>query len=249
MKSMLITGANRGLGLGMIRAVLNLPKENVPRNIVAVCRKPDQAKELKELADQNKNIQILQLESKEFDKFPAFATQVGEVLKDGGLDLLINNAGVGSRFHRIGMIKSEELIDTYIVNTVAPIMLTKALLPLLKQAAEKNGSAAPGVPKAAIVNLSSILGSMKLNGDGGHYSYRCSKAALNAATISMKVDLKGTGICAVALHPGWVKTEMGGPKAPLEVNDACSRIVKTVFGLTEQHNGGFYDLDGKIMPW
>lgn len=75
------------------------------------------------------------------------------------------------------------------------------------------------------------------------------QAALNAATVSMKVDLKGTGICAVALHPGWVQTEMGGPKAPLQVPDACQRIVNTIVNLKEEHNGGFWDLDGKKMPW
>ncbi|KAF6206158.1 hypothetical protein GE061_017383, partial [Apolygus lucorum] len=213
------------------------------------CSKSPSSTELNELADQNKNIHILQLESKEFDKYETFAAQVGEVLKDNGLDLLINNAGIAGSFRRIGLIKSGELMETYVVNTIAPIMLTKALLPLLKQAAEKNVGAAPGVPRATIVNISSILASMKLNGDGGHYSYRCSKAALNAATVSMKVDLKDTGICAVALHPGWIKTQMGGPKAPLEVDKACSRIIKTVFGITDQHNGGFYDLDGKNLPW
>ncbi|CAB0012926.1 unnamed protein product [Nesidiocoris tenuis] len=137
MKSMLITGANRGLGFGMIKAILNQPKENVPQIIVAACRKPDEANELQALAAENSNIRILQLESKDLDRYPAFTKEVADIVKDGGLDLLINNAGIGSRFHRIGMVKSDELIETFTVNTVGPIMLTKVNLPLFSFSKEK----------------------------------------------------------------------------------------------------------------
>lgn len=123
-----------------------------------------------------------------------------------------------------------------------------------------------GVQKAAIINMSSMLGSVELNTTGGLYPYRCSKvqvkscyyiyrnscifqAALNIASKSLSLDLKDDGILVTCLHPGWVKTDLGGNNAPMEINDSVSSIVKLLYNLNEQHNGGFYDFDGKSMPW
>lgn len=100
-------------------------------------------------------------------------------------------------------------MDTFAVNTVAPLMLSKAFVPLLKQASNVNKTAPLGVQRAVIVNMSSVLGSIKLNTDGSLYHYRLTKSGLNAATKSLSIDLKNDGILAVNIHPGWVKTDMG----------------------------------------
>lgn len=106
-----------------------------------------------------------------------------------------------------------------------------------------------GVGRAAIINMSSILGSIEENKQGGMYAYRLSKTALNAATKSMSVDLKGDKICCVALHPGWVKTDLGGSHAPLEIDSSCNEMIQTMFNLNESHNGTFIQYDGKKLAW
>lgn len=126
-----------------------------------------------------------------------------------------------------------------------------------------------GVGRAAVVNMSSILGSIGSNAEGGMYSYRASKvveresekyyffklffdflqSALNAATKSMSIDFKDSKILCVSMHPGWVKTDMGGKQAPLDIDTSCKTMVNTVIGLNESNNGTFLQYDGKSLPW
>lgn len=247
MNSILITGCNRGLGLGLIKCFLKLPTP--PRHVIATCRNLQQAEELKSLAEQHSNLHVLQIDLKAVDQYDEFAKQVETIVQDSGLNVLFNNAGVSPKSTRLNFVKTEDLTDTFMTNVVAPIMLTKALVPLLKKAAEVNASAPVGPTKACIVNMSSILGSIEANSDGGLYAYRTSKTALNSATKSMSIDLKGNQIMAVAMHPGWVRTDMGGSKAPLSVEQSCAKMVQTVLGLGEKHNGGFLQYDGKELPW
>lgn len=154
------------------------------------------------------------------------------------------------------------------------IPFLQALLPLIKTASEKNKSYT-GVNKAIIVNMSSILGSISLNDQGGFYPYRTSKvnlllfkkyykiyytyiklpikfcfqAAINVATKSLSIDLKTSGILTVSIHPGWVKTAMGGANAPLEVEQSVTGICNFLKTINESHNGGFFDYEGKVLPW
>lgn len=106
-----------------------------------------------------------------------------------------------------------------------------------------------GVQRATIVNMSSMLGSIQDNGQGGLYAYRMSKTALNMATKSMSIDLKNEQILCVAMHPGWVKTDMGGLNAPLTIDTSCNQMVNTIFELNETHNGTFIQYDGKSLAW
>lgn len=239
MNSILITGCNRGLGLGLIKCFLKLPTP--PRHVIATCRNLQQAEELKSLAEQHSNLHVLQIDLKAVDQYDNFAKEVETIVQDNGLNVLFNNAGVSPKSTRLNFVKTEDLTDTFMTNVVAPIMLTKA--------AEVNVSAPIGPTKACIVNMSSILGSIAANSDGGLYAYRTSKSALNSATKSMSIDLKGNQIMAVAMHPGWVRTDMGGSKAPLSVEQSCAKMVQTVIGLGEKHNGGFLQYDGKELPW
>lgn len=122
-------------------------------------------------------------------------------------------------------------------------------MPLLKQAASVNSTKPLGSEKALVVNISTFLASISLNNDGGLYPYRCSKAALNMATKSMSVDLKKDQILVTAIHPGWVKTDMGGKNAPLEVETSTSSILDFIQNINETHNGGFYQYDGAALNW
>lgn len=120
---------------------------------------------------------------------------------------------------------------------------------MLKKASKLNKDQPLGTSRAAILNMSSILASMKLNTDGSLYHYRTSKAAMNSFTKSLSVDLKNDGIVSVALHPGWIKTDLGGPKAPLEVEPSCDTMIETILKIDKSHNGGFLQFDGKVLPW
>lgn len=97
--------------------------------------------------------------------------------------------------------------------------------------------------------MSSILGSIDANVEGGLYAYRTSKCSLNAATKSMSIDLRDHQIMCVSMHPGWVRTDMGGAKAPLDVDTSCSQMIDTICQLNETHNGGFIQYDGKPLKW
>ncbi|XP_045491043.1 C-factor [Colias croceus] len=244
MKSVLITGANRGLGLGMVKFVL---KNNKAENVFATCR--NTSEELKAISQEHNNLHILNLDVTDTSQFDDVATQVAKVMGGQGLNLLINNAGVTTRFTKLNLVKADQLLENLTVNTVAPIMLTKALVPLLKQAAEANSGKPMGAEKAAVINMSSILGSIAQNDQGGFYPYRCSKAALNAATKSMSIDLKKDAILVASMHPGWVKTDMGGKNAPLDVDTSVGGIFTTIDKLGENDTGKFLQYDGSELPW
>lgn len=249
MNSILITGCNRGLGLGLVKSLIK--HEKSPKYIFATCRNIDAANELRTLAASNKNIHLLQIDLKDFDKYPKVFKQVEDVVKDEGLNVLFNSAGISPRSSFLGLkaLKANELIDTYTVNVVAPLMLTKAFVPLLKKASDNNKSAELGVSRAVIINMSSILGSIASNVEGSLYHYRVTKSGVNAATKSLSIDLKNDKIMVTAMHPGWVKTDMGGPKAPLEIEQSCDSMVNTIFNLKPSHNGAFIQYDGKSLPW
>lgn len=244
MQTVLITGANRGLGLGMVKY---LTKQNTAKTIIATCRTVSE--ELRTLSADNNNVVILNLDVKNTASFGDFSTEVSKVVGNQGLNLLINNAGVTTKFTKLPFVKAEQLLENLTVNTIAPVMLTKTLLPILKQAADANSDKPMGGHRAAVINMSSILGSIAQNDQGGFYPYRCSKAALNAASKSMSVDLKKDNILVAAMHPGWVKTDMGGKNAHLDVETSVSGIFKTIDKLSEPDTGKFLNYDGTELPW
>ncbi|CAH0718745.1 unnamed protein product, partial [Brenthis ino] len=244
MKTALITGANRGLGLGMVKY---LTKHNKAENIFATCRR--QSEELTQISQEHKNLHILHLDVTDMKQITDVASQMTKIIGDRGLNLLINNAGVSTKFTKLGLVKAEQLLENLNVNAIAPIMLTKALLPLLKQASEANCDKPMGSQRAAVINMSSILGSIAQNDQGGFYPYRCSKAALNAASKSMSIDLKKDQIVVVSMHPGWVKTEMGGKNAPLDVETSVTGIFDTIEKLRQEDTGKFFQYNGSELPW
>ncbi|XP_068629417.1 C-signal [Battus philenor] len=244
MKTVLITGANRGLGLGMVKYLISQRKAE---RIFATCR--NASEELSKLSAEHSNLHILHLDVKKFDTFGDFATKIQKLLSNDGLNLLVNNAGVSTKFTKLSLVKEDQLMDNFTVNTVAPIMLTKTLLPFLIQAADANNDKPVGAHRAAVINMSSVLGSIAQNDQGGFYPYRCSKAALNAATKSMSLDLRKNQILVACVHPGWVRTDMGGKNAPLDVDTSISGIFNTIYKLGEDDSGKFLQYDGSELPW
>jgi NAD(P)-dependent dehydrogenase (short-subunit alcohol dehydrogenase family) len=154
------------------------------------------------------------------------------------IDILLNNAGVLPEDQAFGTIEAELLIDTFKINTVAPFILAEGLFKNIAASSLK-----------VIANMSSVMGSIDQNSSGGNYAYRSTKAALNAITKSMAIDLKPHGIKVVTLHPGWVQTDMGGPNASLTPADSVNSIRKLLAKLSPADSGAFMRYDGSKLTW
>lgn len=244
-KSIFITGCNRGIGLEFVKQFQSL--NDPPKNIFATCRSLESASELKNLAAaQYSNLHLIEVDLNNHERFGQVVSEVEEKLEGQGLNLLINNAGVMDR-STLDQVTAEGMIDVYNTNVVAPLMLTKALLPLIRRAAAQ--SKIQDVTKPFIVNISSGAGSITSNTWSTMYPYRPSKAALNMVTKSLSIDLTDDGIRAVALHPGWVKTDMGGKDATLTVEKSVQGLITVIASLDEANNGGFFDFRGSALPW
>lgn len=229
MKS-LITGANRGIGLEYVRQLLESSEQ-----VFATCRNPSEAKKL--LALQKKHaekLSIIKLDIRMEDDLTSALEQVSQVTDS--LDLLINNAGIYPRGERLGTLNSEQMMAAFQNNTVAPILVVQAFQKLLSKAQGK------------VVNISSRMGSLALAGNSSH-SYRASKAALNMYSRILASELRDSGVIVIAMHPGWVKTDMGGQGAQLTVEASVSGQLKVINKLSLQDSGLFFGPDGEQVAW
>lgn len=217
--TVLVTGANRGLGLEHARQWVE-----AGHKVIGTARKPDEAKELKATDAEVVKLDITSDED---------IAQVAKMLEGKKLDILINNAG----YLKHGKVTREVMMKTFKVNTAGPLLLAYALEPSLKLS--KN-------PK--IVNISSSLGviSRKHN---ILPAYSISKAGLNMATANLHGKLHEQGFVVISLDPGHNKTAMGGKNAPLDPADSVRNMTKLIMGLEEKHSGGFFDQYGKEKPW
>ncbi|XP_005422815.1 uncharacterized protein LOC102032275 isoform X1 [Geospiza fortis] len=254
-RSVLVTGANRGIGLGFVQHFLRMP--NPPQWIFAGCRDPkgQRAQELQNLASKHPNIIIIPLEVSDPASIKAAAAKVGERLGGSGLNLLINNAGIAKPCS-LDNETPENMIQVYTTNTVGPMLMGQAFLPLLKKAAQGSPGSGLSCSKAAIINMSSYAGSiedMYVWEFGQVVSYRCSKAALNMLSKCQSLAYKEHGILCITFHPGWVQTDMGGGggsyKPPLTVDDSVQGMLKVLSSISEKETGTFLDWEGKVVPW
>jgi NAD(P)-dependent dehydrogenase (short-subunit alcohol dehydrogenase family) len=154
------------------------------------------------------------------------------------IDILINNAGVGGEGRSIAGLEAAELQRVMMINAIAPILVTKQLLPNLRAGRRR-----------IIVNITSQLGSIASNNGGSSYSYRGSKAALNMLTVSLANELAPDGFTCVAVHPGWVRTAMGGENAPISPQQSAKHLLDLIERLTPADNGSFLNHDGGPLPW
>lgn len=220
----LVTGSNRGLGLEFVKQLS--ARGDV---VIGTVRDVAKAKEEPEHA-----ATLVPLELSDPASIDTLPTHVG----DRAIDVLINNAGVSSDSRTLAETRMEELHRVFAVNSFAPVLVTKALLPNLRKGARK-----------LVVTVSSQLGSITNNSGGSSYAYRGSKAAVNMLTVSMHHELKGDGISCVVVHPGWVQTDMGGPNAPLKPDESVAHLIKLIDKLTTGDSGKFFNYDGSILPW
>lgn len=231
MKRVLITGSNRGLGLAFARE--NLDRGN---RVFATCRRPDEAGDLRRLREQNLDrLTILRLDVTAEETIEAAADAVADTVD--GLDLLINNAGINPE-EDLGSLDAETMLHTFHVNAVGPMLVAQGHLDLLRAGDD-----------ARIVNISSTSGSLAQKSTGGGYSYSSSKAALNMLTRAMAFDLRSEGIVVMAIHPGWVRTDMGGASAPLSPVKSAQGVLDVAFDVTLDDTGSFFRHDGRAAPW
>ncbi|WFP50287.1 SDR family oxidoreductase [Methylomonas sp. EFPC3] len=231
MQTVLITGANRGLGLEFCRQYAAAGCE-----VIAACRRPEQAAQLRALAGQYSNIEISALDVADLAQIEALAAS----LAGRKIDVLINNAGVyGDQSGRgFGKLDYQTWASTLAINVMAPVKLAECFLPHLQRS-----------EKPLIASLSSLMGSMADNTSGGSILYRSSKAGLNAAMKSLAIDLRSSGVGVLILHPGWVRTDMGGPNGLIDVEESVSGMRRLIAGFELADSGRFVKYDGSALPW
>lgn len=247
-RSVVVTGSNRGIGLGLVKSLATL--QPALDYVIAACRSPENAQELQILSKTYSNIRILPLDVVNEESRQAVVHQVEALVGESGLNCLINNAGINI-MGSLEQVTTEAMLQVYETNTVAQLMVTKAFLPLLRRAAQQHNGM--GWHRAAIINMSSISGSIQLVHEGELflkvYPYRIAKTALNMMTRCLAADLKPEGILCMSLHPGWLKTDMGGSIADMSVEEAIPCVISLLERLGEKDTGTFLDWKGEIVPW
>jgi NAD(P)-dependent dehydrogenase (short-subunit alcohol dehydrogenase family) len=228
MKTVFVSGANRGLGLEFARQYAA-----DGWRVLAGCRDPARAETLRALA----NVEVVPFDVADSRSIAVAAKR----LAGQSVDLLINNAGifgssVGDRQQSLDLVDLDVWAQVLRTNVLGPFEVTRAFLPLLA--------------KNAVVGIvSSTLGSIGNNDYGSLYAYRSSKTAVNMVGRSLAMDLKPRGIAVVLLHPGWVHTDMGGPKAPVSPVDSIAGMRQVLGSVTVASTGRFFGWDGAELPW
>ncbi|WP_429912601.1 SDR family oxidoreductase [Glycocaulis sp.] len=229
MPHMLITGANRGIGLEHTRVLLSRGW-----HVSAACRNPDKASDLKALDPGDGRLKILA-----YDAGKAAAAGALKAEVNGPIDILFANAGVfGPDEQSFGNSDFDAITRTLQVNAIAPLKLAEAFADQVAKSQLK-----------VIALQSSRMGSIADNTSGGYYAYRASKAALNAIGRSLSVDLKPKGIITLIFHPGWVKTDMGGAGGTLTVNECVEGQLDLIARANPAMNGRFFHVSGEDLDW
>uniref|UniRef100_A0A670KE77 C-factor n=1 Tax=Podarcis muralis TaxID=64176 RepID=A0A670KE77_PODMU len=250
-QSVLVTGSNQGIGLGLVSQFLMKP--NPPEWVFATSLDPEgpNGKELKKLPSTSSNHWSSQSDPV-VNFIEAAVQRVEEHVKENGLTLLINNAAILVKFTHLANETAKNMSDLYNTNTVGTLQVSQAFLPLLKVAAQRRLQEGLSCSKASIVNIASDFGSLeKMAGWGLSQviSYRCSKAAVNMLTRCQSLEYGPLGILCISIHPGWVKTSMGTCLVPTTVSESCSGILKVLSAVTDKDSGSFIDWKGRVVPW
>jgi NAD(P)-dependent dehydrogenase (short-subunit alcohol dehydrogenase family) len=231
MPNVLITGANRGLGLEFTKQYA----EDGWR-VFACCRNPDAAKELLELTAKHSNlISIHTLDVGNFNQIDELAQSFSQPI-----DILLNNAGIypASPNGKLANSDYDKWLEAFRINSLAPFKMAQAFAGQLEKGQIKK-----------IINLTSKMGSIEDNTSGGSYLYRSSKTALNMIIKSLSFELAPKGISTIVLHPGWVQTDMGGPNGLINAQQSVNGMRKVIDKLTLADSGKFFAYDGKVIPW
>jgi len=235
METFLITGANRGLGLELVRELAARPDFFV---IAAIHLNATQ--DLLNIAEQNPDrVMITRMDVGDQKSILATAGEVSAKIPQ--LDVLINNAAIHppAQEQSFEAATRDQMMEVFQMNAVGPLLVVRAFLELLKKS-----------PRPRIINISSERGSMTWQvGHNGYYSYSMSKAGLNMLTRLLAVDLQPYNVTTITVHPGWMRTKMGGAKAALSPAESAHGILELTNHLTPEQNGGFYKWNGETHPW
>lgn len=227
MTTILVTGANRGIGLEFVRQYAD------GASIIACCRKPAEAKELNALAT-SKDVRVMELDTGDASS----AARLGRALKGEAVDILINNAGVyGPDKQSAAHSDYEGFAETFRINSIGPLIVSQALHANLMAGRDKK-----------LIVLTSKMGSIS-DSSGGALAYRASKAAVNMIMHGLALDWAKDGILVGILHPGWVKTDMGGRGAMITPEESVRGLRQRIAELTPKTSGHFFDYLGKDIAW
>ena len=236
-----ITGTNRGLGLEFVRQYLGKG-----HTLLATSRNPIKATHLQKLKNNFPDqLHLLPLDLDKTDVIKRAAQTASNLVSQ--IDILINNAGAGTRqidasrkkaLTQLDSLDSRELVQMLKVNAIGPLLIVKELRGLL----EKSDG-------AKVINISSAMGSILHRQSGSTYGYSGSKALLNMYTRLLGFDLQPTGVTVVALHPGWVQTDMGGPAAEYSIPESVTNMINVIDGFGKAQTGRFFNLLGQEIPW
>ena len=226
--TVLITGANRGIGL-------ELAKQYAAEGwrVLACCRHPQSAIALQALAAEHQHVRILPLDVSDFKQIDTLAS----TLHDTPIDVLINNAGVYPE-SSFGDCDETAWAHAFKVNSMAPLKMAEAFVTNLTKSQLKK-----------LATLSSKMGSISDTTSGESYIYRTSKTAVNMVMKNLSIDLKPYGISVITLHPGWVRTEMGGPNGLIDAPESAAGLRKVIAQLNLNNSGQFIAYDGKEIAW
>jgi len=220
----LITGASRGIGREFVQQLRARGEQ-----VLATVRREEDAGPLREVGAR---VELLDVTD------DAAVTALAKQLESEPVDVLLNNAGVMGRSRSLDQVELDDLGRCFEINAVAPLRVTRAFLPHLRRGSER-----------LVLQMTSRMGSIEDNTSGGAYAYRASKAALNMLNRSLSLDLAADDFRCVLLHPGWVRTDMGGSGAPLTVEDSVRGLLRVIDGLGPADNGAFFDFQGERIPW
>ena len=228
----LVTGANRGLGLELCRQLLARGDR-----VVAACRQPGKATALNTLAGEHPGrLHVTPLDVAEPKSHAALARELPLLTEGEPLNLLINNAGVLRGGERYGSVQAADLETSFRTHALGPFLLVQTLTPQLADSAR-------------VANISSEIGSIGLRQEFRTPSYAIGKAAQNMATSLLAQALAPRGIAVVALHPGWVRTDMGTERAVLSPQESARGLLQVIGGLQARDSGAFLDWQGQTLPW
>jgi NAD(P)-dependent dehydrogenase (short-subunit alcohol dehydrogenase family) len=228
--TILITGANRGIGLELTEQFAEDGWQ-----VLACCRNPAEAGQLQALSERGLAVELHALDVTNYEQMATLSDQ----LANRPIDILLSNAGIyGSKGTGFGEVDAEEWRQVLEVNTIAPLMLVQAFVEQVAASRQK-----------LVAVISSKVGSIADNSSGGSYIYRSSKTAVNQVVKSLSIDLAGRDITVISLHPGWVQTDMGGPNAEIGTDESVSGLKSILQSAGLAQSGQFIEFNGNSIPW
>ena len=230
MTTILVTGANRGIGLEFVKHYLDRGEQ-----VIGTYRDIVSSDKLIQMGEVYDSLKTLTLDVSSDESLKYFSDQLGDI----PIDIFINNAGVyGPRNSTFNNVDEKNWIPVLRINAIAPLILTQLIIENLRRSSVKK-----------LIYITSKMGSIDDNKGGGSYVYRSSKTTLNAVVKNISIDLAREEMLVALLHPGWVRTDMGGPDGLIDTNTSVSGMIKVIDSLEQSLSGSFFNYDGTEIPW